>query len=110
VFRISAWGITAANANSKTVELDFGGTAISTITSTVNNGVIRVSADIIVGSSANTQECDGYADDGTVHTVSRTAPGITGSANIILNLAATTGTLAGDFTFKGWTIEYLGGS
>jgi hypothetical protein len=109
VFRISAWGVTAANADSKTVEIDFGGTAISTITSTVNNGVIRVSADIIAGATS-VQECNGYADDGTIHTVTRTSPGITGTATIVTNLAATTGTSAGDFTFKGWAIEYIGGN
>jgi hypothetical protein len=110
VYRISAWGTTAANGNTKTVEIDFGGTAIATISSVANNGSVRISADIIVGSSANTQECDGHADDGTIHNVLRTAPGITGSANIVVNLAATTPTASGDFTFKGWTIEYLGGN
>jgi hypothetical protein len=109
VFEIVAWGITAANGNSKTVEIDFGGTAIATITSTVNTGSIRCKARIIVSSVANTQEVEGECDDGTARSVTRTAPGITGNANIVTNIAATTGTASGDFTFKGLTIEYIGG-
>lgn len=108
-FHIKTWGITAANGDSKTFEIDFGGTAIATITSTVNNGAIKCDADILVSSVANTQEIVGYCDDGTTRTVTRTAPGITGSANIVLNIAATTGTSAGDFTFKGLKINYEGG-
>jgi hypothetical protein len=57
-----------------------------------------------------TAEIIGSCDDGTLHTTTRTAPAISGVANIIINLAATTATQAGDFTFKGWTIEYLGGA
>jgi hypothetical protein len=109
VFEIVAWGITAANANSKTYEIDFGGTAIATITSTANAGTIRCKARIIVSSVANTQEIEGECDDGTTRTVTRIAPGITGSATIVLNIAATTGTASGDFTFKGLTVEYIGG-
>jgi len=110
VFEIVAWGITAANGNAKTVEIDFGGTTIATITSTVNAGTIRCKARIIVSSVANTQEVEGECDDGTTRTVTRTAPGITGTAAIITNIAATTGTAIGDFTFKGLTIEYVGGN
>ncbi len=39
-----------------------------------------------------------------------TARPITGSAAIVTNIAATTGTSSGDFTFKGLTIEYVGGN
>jgi len=110
VFEEVAWGITAANADSKTFEIDFGGTAVATITSTVNAGTIRCKARIIVSSVANTQEVIGECDDGTTRTVTRTAPAITGNATIVTNIAATTGTASGDFTFKGLTIEYLGGN
>jgi hypothetical protein len=110
VFRIKAWGVTATNSNSKTFELDFGGTAIATITSTASNKAIYCESEIIVSSTANVQSTTGLCTDGTVTNPIFTAPGITGNANIVLNAAATTGTASGDFTFKGMTIEYVGGS
>lgn len=115
VVRIKTWGITAANTNSKTFEIDFGGTAIATITTgaTTTSGTVRCEAEIIVSSVANTQEVTGqcFYDDGTTRTSNtiRTAPGITGSAAIVLNVAATTASASGDLTFKGLTIEYVGG-
>jgi hypothetical protein len=39
--------------------------------------------------------------------LTRTAATETGSAAITINLAATTPTSSGDFTFKGWIIELL---
>lgn len=111
VFEIVAWGITAATANSKTFEIDFGGTAIATITTSVNAGFVRCKARIIVSSVANTQAIGGECDDfSTVRTGANGTPGITGSAAIVVNIAATTATASGDFTFKGMTIEYLGGN
>jgi hypothetical protein len=111
VFRIKAWGIAANNVNSKVFELDFGGTLIASITATPSVAdSVKCEAEIIVSSVANTQEVIGYCDDGTARTVTRSAPAITGNANIILNAAATTAGAAGDFTFKGMTIEYVGGN
>jgi hypothetical protein len=111
VVRIKAWGIAANNVNSKVFEIDFGGTAVATITATPSVAdSIKCEVEIIVSSVANTQEVVGSCDDGTARTVTRSAPGITGNANIVLNAAATTAGAAGDFTFKGWTIEYLGGN
>ncbi len=48
VLRIKAWGITASNSNNKVVEIDFGGTAVASITSTASGGVVELEADIIV--------------------------------------------------------------
>jgi hypothetical protein len=109
VFRIKAWGINVSNTGNDTLEIDFGGTAIATITSTQANSAIRCEAEIIVSSVANTQEILGTCDDGTLHTVTRTAPGITGSAAIALNVAMTSAAGAGQGVFKGLTIEYVGG-
>jgi hypothetical protein len=108
VMRIRAWGITANNSNSKVVEIDFGGTTIASITSTVSSGVIEIGADIVCGAN-NVQECIGKADDTATRTLTRTSPGIAANAAIVVNLAATTASGAGDFTFKGWIIEYLVG-
>jgi hypothetical protein len=110
VFHIKAWGTALSNANSKVFDLSFGGTVVATITATINIAdSVKCEADIIVSSVANTQEVIGYCDDGTTRTVTRSAPGITGNANIVLNVEGTTAGAAGDFTFKGLTIEYLGG-
>jgi hypothetical protein len=103
--RVKAWGITAANSDSKTVELDFGGATVATITSTVSSGAIELELTIVCGPN-NVQECIGKCTDGTQTVVTRTAPAITASAAITLALAATTPTNAGDFTFTGWTVEY----
>jgi hypothetical protein len=108
VLRIKAWGITASNGNNKVVEIDFGGTAIASITSAANNGAVFLEANIVCGAN-NVQECLGVCGDGTIQTVTRTAPAITATGTIVINLAATTASGSGDFTFKGWTIEYLGG-
>lgn len=109
VVRIKAWGITAANGNSKTATIDFGGTTIATITSTANAGAIELEADIIA-EPANVQECIGKGVDSTVRTVTRTAGAITSTAAIVIAVTATTATTIGDFTFKGLTIEYLVGT
>ena len=93
--------------DAKVVELDFGGTAIASITTTAAVGVVELEADIIV-SGDSTQDCFGKAIDGTVVSPSYNALSITGTSAIAINLAATTATSSGDFTFKGMTIEYLG--
>jgi hypothetical protein len=109
VVRIKSWGINVSNTGNDTFEIDFGGTAIATITSTQANSAIRCEAEIIVSSVASTQEIVGTCDDGTLHTVTRTAPAITGTANIVTNIAMTSAAGAGQGVFKGMTIEYVGG-
>lgn len=106
VVRVKAWGITAANGNTKTVEIDFGGTAVASISSVASGGVVELEADIMCVSN-NVQECIGKARDGTLNPVLRTTPAITSNTSIALVLAATTPTQAADFTFKGWVVELL---
>lgn len=110
--RIKAWGITAANGNSKTFELDWGGTTIATITSTANGGVLELEATILTsGTSDNAQECIGTGSDGTTLNVTRTLTSNDVSAgNVAINAAGTTPTNSGDFTMTGWIIEYILGS
>jgi hypothetical protein len=109
VIRIRAWGINVSNTGNDTLEIDFGGTLIASVVSTQANSAIRCEAEIIVSSVANTQEIVGTCDDGTLHTVTRTAPAITGNAAIVLNIAMTSAAGAGQGVFKGMTIEYVGG-
>lgn len=110
-FRIRAWGITAANGNSKTVELDYGGNTISTITTTANAGVVELEAIILTsGVANNAQECIGKAFDGTTVSLNRTLTAVDTSASTTIVAAATTATASGDFILKGWTIEYIVGT
>jgi hypothetical protein len=111
VFDIEAWATAANNANSKVFEIDLGGTAVATITSVTTGGVsINCHVKLIVSSTANVQEIVGECNDGTTRNVLRTAPGLTGSATVIMNVAGTTAGAIGDLTFRGLTVEYVGGN
>lgn len=105
--RVRAWGITAANANSKSLQLFFGATACDSLTSTVNNGAMVLEATIL-RTGAATQECagTGIAGSGTVN-ATRAAPAEDTTAAITLAVKATTATASGDVTFKGLTVEVL---
>ena len=105
--KVKAWGQTAANANSKTLAIHFGGTVCSTLTSTVNNGAMVVESTIL-RTGAATQECvgTGISGAGTANGI-RATPAEDTTASITLAIKATTATAIGDFTFKGVTVEVL---
>lgn len=104
--RITVWGITAANANNKTVTIDFGATTVSTLTNATNGGNMVVEA-IVVRTGAATQEAIGTGITATVASSTRTTPAETLSGNINILATATTPTAGGDFTFKGMVVEFL---
>lgn len=105
--KVKAWGITAANANNKTLALAFGASTCATLTGAVNNGSIVVETTIL-RVSATLQECGGSGLSSTGGGMTtRAAPAETLANAIILAAQATTPTASGDFTFKGLTVEVL---
>ena len=105
--KIKAWGRTAANGNSKVLELLFDVTVCGTLTSTVNNGTILAEATIL-RSGAATQECAGMgvSGAGTAHATSA-SPTADTTLPLTVSVRATTPTASGDFTFKGLTVEVI---
>lgn len=105
--KVKAWGQTAANANTKLLELYFGATVCSALTSTVNNGAMVIESTIL-RTGAATQECvgTGVSGAGTVHGM-RATPAEDTTTTVTLAVKATTATATGDFTFKGLTVEVL---
>ncbi len=105
--KVKAWGQTAANGNSKVLEIFFGATMCASLTSAVNNGAI-VEETTILRTSAATQECAGTAISGAgVVGAVRAAPAEDTTNTIELVVKGTTPTAAGDLTFKGLTVEVL---
>lgn len=105
--KVRAWGTTAANGNSKSFEILFGGTTCSTMTGNVNNGSINLEA-IILRTGAATQECGGISTSslGTAHST-RGTPAATLTGAVTIAARATTPTAAGDFTFRSMVVEVL---
>ncbi len=105
--KVKAWGQTAANGNSKLLELYVGATVCATLTSTVNNGAIVLESTIL-RTGAAAEECvgTGVSGAGTAHGM-RATPAADTTAGIALAVKATTATSAGDFTFKGMTVELI---
>ena len=105
--KVQAWGATAANGNSKVLEVLFGATVCSTLTSSVNNGGIVLQSTIL-RTGASTQECMGTgASGGSVAHEMRAAPAESLASSIALTVRATTPTASGDFTLKGLTVELI---
>lgn len=103
---VTAWGTTAANVNSKTFTIDFGGTTVCTVTTTASAAPISCRASVIRKASAS-QETTGLGAAGTAVNVTRTATTITDTANITLAITATTPTASADATFQGFVAEWL---
>jgi hypothetical protein len=106
ILRVKAWGFTAANGNSKVVEIDFGGVTVATITTSANNAAVELEADILCTAN-NAQDVIAKCYDGTQSLVQRSSQTVTSNTSIALAVAATTATQAGDFTFRGWIAEVI---
>lgn len=111
--RITVWFVTAANSNSKTFTIDFGGTSVATRTTTAGaDAHVALLEAIVVRTGANAQT---YVSRDAVRTqtvgfASGLGSGtlaITDTAAITIAATATTPTAAGDVTFKGLVVEFL---
>lgn len=106
--RIRAWGVTAANGNSKTLGIDFGATTVGTITSTANNGVVRVEALVIRSAAAQEEAVGEGRDSGATTSLTRTTPAEDNTAGTVaVNIFGTTPTAAGDVSLTGYLVEVL---
>lgn len=105
--KVKAWGMTAANANSKVFEIYFGSTICASITTTMSGWAV-VEETTILRTGASTQSCAGTAIASNVaFDTDYREPAESTAASIAITAKATTATASGDFTFKGMTVELL---
>lgn len=112
---ITAWGTTAANANTKALRIYFGGTGgtggtiIVNASAAVNNGSIHVSANLIRrGASAWDAHSLGFTSTGTLalaNGVRSTNAAQAFNAARQVSVRSLTGTAAGDFTLRAVIIK-----
>jgi hypothetical protein len=106
-YRITAWYTTAANANSKTMAIDFGSqTSVATKTTTTSADVVVLTV-IILKTGSSTQSVLGTAYATAASIPVNTAGSQTDTAAIVVNLTATTGTSSGDATLQSFIVEVL---
>jgi hypothetical protein len=98
---VRAWGATRANGNSKTLTIDWGGTTVSTVTSTVSGGTLSVEAKILTdGITSNSQKAIGTGMDGVAAPALQNATTtIDTSVDEVIAATATTGSFAGTGPF-----------
>lgn len=107
--RITVWGTTAANANTKTLKLKFGATSVTlNPTTTAPNAKDWRATAIVARTGAATQEmiteaCVGAVQDSTT----RSAPTETLSGSLVIKVTGQSGTASDDISQKGMLIEQL---
>ena len=108
---IECWGTTAANANSKSLNLYWGATQINGKTGGVNNGqfhlisrVLRVTSALV----ATTGESYQYTNGASAAVAGWfTAPTDDLTANVVITCKGLTGTAAGDLTARGMFVRLI---
>jgi len=111
--RITAWGTTAANANSKTVKIRFGsttlnGTVICTGTTTTASESWYVEAEVYRdGSSTQRSVSKGQIGTTNLAVLIDTTLAETDTAQILVEVTGTTPTASGDMTITGFKLEFL---
>lgn len=105
---MEASGITAANTNSKVLNLRFGGiggTIVATATTTTSAASWYLKARVL-RTGATAQATQGWGVVGTVTTVTTTTAAQTLANAITFVVTGTTASAAGDATYKSYTVEY----
>lgn len=109
LLRITVWGTTGANGNTKTIRLYFGGTVVRQIGPTApNNQDWRIEA-IVVRTGANTQDAFGFemVDASNVFTT-HSEPSDDTTGAITIKVTGENGTAASnDIVAEGLLVEYL---
>lgn len=106
--RITAFGTVGTNANTKTIALRFGGTALNaSATGTTSNGAWLMRANV-VRNTASTQQamCDGYAFAAALAPVNTALTKDLTAAQVI-DVLGTNGSASADVTLNGMLIEGL---
>ena len=104
--RIRAWGDTAANGNTKTIRLKFGGTTLQLNNTTLApNGLDWITKPYVVRISSGQQTCSSFMLMSTTpQDAISTAISITDTASIIIKVTGQNRTAsAGDITCRGMT-------
>jgi hypothetical protein len=101
---IEAWGVTAANANNKTVKLYFGSTEVTGNTALgINNRHWLIRATIVVV-SGTTQDAVAFSMLDNNNRVKHTEPTATLASSITVKVTGTSDTASGDVTAEGMRI------
>lgn len=106
--RITAWGTTAANTNSKTVRIRLGGIGaqgVISMTTSTSAAVWRLEA-VVARTGASTQDVIAWGLQGSNNVIFSQTTLTLSSANDIV-VTGITATSAGDATFKGLIVEAL---
>ncbi|TRD03794.1 hypothetical protein FJV76_14245 [Mesorhizobium sp. WSM4303] len=106
--RLTSWGTTAANANTKTVRIYFGGNSVIDHSGAWNAIPWRLEAYLyITGASAQEYSSVGWPT-ANVQTVRQGTLTVTDTATIIVKCTGQNGTAsAGDITCQGFTVEII---
>ena len=100
--RIQAWCTTAANTNSKTFQIRVGGIGGVSVasTATATSGAALALTSTVIRTGASTQVATGSG-------LNYTTPNRNTAATIDIVVLGTTGTAAGDLTFRALLVEAL---
>lgn len=105
--KITAFGITAANGNTKTIRLKYGGTTIGTAVTSTSGDSWRIDATVIrTGATTQVASCNYVIGSVTSSTYTTPAETLSGAVNILVTGQNETSS-ANDIEFKGLTVEYL---
>jgi hypothetical protein len=106
--RITAWGTTAANGNSKSVRLYFGATAVTVQVGIVASATPWYHSAVVLRASATTQTAGSVSFIvGNVGAPLTTTPGETLSGAVVLKVTGTSAVAGGDITSAGFLVEAL---
>jgi hypothetical protein len=110
---ILAFGTNAANANSKTIRLKFGGTITTIISAAANGGGWRMESHVI-RATATTQEAQGFAAMTAgfgFGNIQHTAGAITLTSPVVISMTGQNAVAAAnDLVFRGALVELCDGS
>jgi hypothetical protein len=118
VLRLTAFGTTAANANTKTVRLRFGGTEIGrpVNASALNNGSWSVTNSYVIATGAATQNAWVRTSQNTTNVLGtnenannlfNSSPTETLSGSIVIKVTGQSNTASNDVLLKGFIVEIL---
>jgi hypothetical protein len=108
--RVTVWGTTAANANTKTLKFKFGATSVTfNPVTTAPNNLVWIASFIIVRTGAATQEmiCVESRVGAVNELGSRTTPAETLSSSVVIKVTGQSGTASNDISQKGMLVEAL---
>jgi hypothetical protein len=105
--RITAWGTTAANANSKTFRIYFGAAAVA-LQGGTGSGLPWLGSATVLRASATTQVSSGQAVyNGALSRIDAGGPTETLSGTVLIKVTGQTPTAAGDLTNTGLLVEAI---